>query len=196
MSTTATASTPARPQADGPHFSPVRVYAVGVLVCAGLTAGAYVLGVEPALARQAEQESLLADLDTRQARIAALNGSAERARRDLAAARQAMADLPLHLLPADRINQRLAQLTDLAGEVALTLHEVRPGSTAAAADYQTVSIHVAGVGTYPACAAFLHRLHRDFPDTAVQSFTTAGTGTDGTAEFRFDLTWHTAPLPK
>jgi hypothetical protein len=85
----------------------------------------------------------------------------------------------------------LAKITDLAGETHLSVTEVRPGSATDGRDFDAVPISIAGTGSYPACAAFLHRLRSEFPDTAVKSFR-ATQADGGNAIFSFDLLWYTS----
>jgi len=62
-------------------------------------------------------------------------------------------------------------------------------------DYQTVPILIARSGTYPNCAKFLHRLRKEFPDTAVRSFETTNNSSspdNPTATFQVELVWHAA----
>ena len=79
----------------------------------------------------------------------------------------------------------------MANEAHLSVAEIRPGVATEGRDFDAVPISLAGTGTYPACAAFMHRLHDQFPDTAIRSFR-AGQGDGTTASFSFDLVWHTA----
>ena len=112
---------------------------------------------------------------------------------------QQVASLPLRLEPATSINPRLARLADLAGESGLVLDEIQPGPAADGSHYQTVPIRLAGGGSYPAVAVFLHRLRERFPDTAVRSFECSNTapGADRpSAAFRAELAWYTAPVAK
>jgi len=72
---------------------------------------------------------------------------------------------------------------------------MRPGVIAESADYQAVPILIAGSGTYPNCAKFLHKLRHTFPDTAVRSFETTNNSASPdspAATFQFELTWHAA----
>ena len=179
-----------------------QIYATGVAVCAAVSAGAYLAGIEPALARRAEAAANTAELQTRRENAAQLAGTLAATRRKLAETNRELAGLTLRLESAATLNSRLARLSDLAIEAGLTLDEVQPGTPADGAHYQTVPIRIVGAGTYPACAAFLRRLRERFPDTSVRSFELASSnplrhgGRDPIpAVFRVELTWHTA-LPR
>ena len=187
-------STPAgaEPAPRGPRFNPWRVYATALLACAALTAGGYAAGVAAAIERGARVEAERAEFADRRREAGELATAAADARVELHAARQSLAALPLHLEPATMVNARLAKITELANEGRLSVSEVRPGAVATdGRDFDTVPIAIAGSGSYPAVAAFLHRLHEEFPDTAVRSFR-AAQAEGASAAFSFDLVWYTA----
>ena len=176
-----------------PRFNPWKLYALAALACVALSAGGYMLGVSPALARAARAAADRTELADRRKQAGELSAAAAAARADLAATRDALADLPLKLEPASAVNQRLAKLTDLAGESNLSLAEIRPGMLVEGRDFDSVPIAIAGTGSYPNCAVFLHRLHDRFPDTAVRAFRAGQGDASGTsASFSVDLVWHTA----
>jgi Tfp pilus assembly protein PilO len=172
-------------------FNPWRIYAAAVLACAALTAGGYALGVAPAMAHSARLEADRVELVSRRQQAAEASAAAAAARTDLAATRDALAALPLKLEPATLVNERLARLTDMASGARLSVAEIRPGAIKEGPDFDAVPISIAGTGTYPACAAFLHRLHAQFPDTTVRSFL-AAQAEGAPATFTFDLVWHAA----
>ena len=179
-------------------FCAMRIYLGGALVCALLSAGAYAIGVRPAARRHAEQLAKQADLRAARQKLNNLGGQLNTARNELARVNEAIANLPLRLEPSTHINQRLARLTELADSirpVRLTIDEMRPGTISEGRDYKTVPILIAGNGTYPACAAFLHGLRRSFPDMGVLSFDTINNSASPdapAATFQFDLAWHAA----
>lgn len=176
------------------NASPLKTYAAGAFVCAALSAGAYLVGVRPAMARHEATETRQADLKAARQKAANLAGTRNSTLAQLAETNKAVQNLPLRLEPVSSVNQRLLRLTDLATkECLLTIDEMRSGAAVDGADYQTVPILIAGSGTYPACAKFLHRLRTVFPDTAVRSFeTTNNSASPDTpaATFQFDLVWH------
>ena len=174
-----------------PRFNPWRVYAVCALTCVALSAAGYALGVAPAMARAARAEADRVELSNRKQHAADLTAQAAGSRADLAATREALAALPLRLEPAALVNERIAKLTDMASDARLSVSEIRPGIVTEGRDFDSVPITIAGTGTYPACADFLHRLHDRFPDTAVRAFR-AGQTEGGAASFSVDLVWHTA----
>lgn len=165
-----------------------------VAVCAAVTAGGYCLGVSPAIEHLAEHQAKLDDLADRRAKASALRADLSAARRRLEQTNRAVADLPLRLEPAAALNGRLHRLAEAATAAGVSLNEMQPQPPIDGAHYQTVPVKVSGGGTYPACAAFLHVLRTDFPDTAVRTIEASNPapGRDGNAvAFRLDLAWHT-----
>lgn len=185
----------AKPQSGG-RAALIKIYAGGGVVCAALAAGAYLFGVRPAMARHEVQASRQFELRAARQKAAGLLGQRNNAQNQLIAADEALRNQTLRLQPASTVNQRLAALTEMATrECGLTIDEMRPGAPADGADSQTVPILIAGSGTYPNCAKFLHRLRKTFPDTAVRSFETTNNSASPdvpSATFQFELTWHAA----
>lgn len=176
--------------------SVVKVYVAGAIVCLGLSAGTYFVGVRPAIARHGEQSTRQADLRDARQKAAELLGTRNSTQTQLNAVNEALKRQSLRLRPASTVNQRLASLTELATrECQLVIDEMRPGVVVESADSQAVPILIAGSGTYPNCAKFLHKLRQTFPDTAVRSFETTNNSASPdrpAATFQFELTWHAA----
>ena len=174
--------------------SVLKIYLAGGIACAVFSAGAYFVGIRPVLARYDEQANRQTELSSARKKAAGLVGARNNVASELNATNEALNNLTLHLAPASTVNQRLSNLTALATkECGLTIDEMRPGAVTEGADYQTVSILIAGSGTYPNCAKFLHRLRNVFPDTAVRSFETTNNSSSPdspAATFQFELAWH------
>ena len=178
---------------------PWRIYAVGAAVCAGVTAGAYVLGVEPAMAKQQAHQADVAELESRRKKAADLHAELGAARRTLTDTQREVEELPLRLDSASTVNRRLARLADVALESGLNLDELQPGTPVDAPHYQTVPLRLVGTGSYTACATFLHELRKQFPDTAAKSFDSSNPNPardQATGTFRFELVWYTSPAHK
>jgi hypothetical protein len=173
-----------------------QVYATGAIICAALTAAAYVMGIQSAQAEWAANQADLAELKSRQRKAAALGADLAEAHGLLEKTMREVAQLPLRLEPATAINRRLAELNLLCEDSALSMDERRPGPPVQHPHYQTVTINLVGTGTYPDCATFLHELRRRFPDTAVRSFESSNPSpgrNQSRGTFRFELVWYTAP---
>jgi Tfp pilus assembly protein PilO len=176
-----------------------KVVGLGLLACAGLSAGSYLLGVRPAIARLADRAAAEEELHARQAAADKAVADLAVARARLAAARRELDALPLRLEPAAAVNRRLNQLAEAAAAAGVTLNEVQPHPPVDGPHYQTVLIRVGGTGGYPACAAFLHAVRDRFPDTSVRLFEAQNPTPDrdrNVAGFRLDLAWHAAPAAK
>ena len=173
-----------------------QVYATAVVICAALTAAAYVLGIQSAQAEYAAHQADLAELKSRQRKASALGADLAEAHGMLEKTMREVSQLPLRLEPATAINRRLSELDLLCEDSALSIDERRPGPAVDHPHYQTVTIHLVGTGTYPACAKFLHELRQRFPDTAVRSFESSNPSpgrNQSKGNFRFELVWYTTP---
>jgi hypothetical protein len=174
-----------------------QIYGVGLAVCLGLTAAAYLFGVQPALATREADEAYAVDLQGRRQNAADLSATLASTRQKLEQTRREVAGLSLRLEPASGVNRRLAKLADLATAAGLEINEVQPGAASDSPHYQVVPIRISGTGAYPACAQFLHQLRERFPDTAARSVEVANpspTRDHAAGTFRFELTWYTSPV--
>ena len=174
----------------------LKIYLAGAAVCALVSTGTYFVGVRPALAWHAEQAGRQNELRSARQKAANLLGTRNATQAQLNAVNDALQRQSLRLEPVSTVNHRLASLTELATrECGLVIDEMRPGAIVETPDYHTVPILIAGSGTYPHCAKFLHKLRRTFPDTAVRSFETTNNSASPdspAATFQFELTWHAA----
>jgi Tfp pilus assembly protein PilO len=180
---------------SGNKCIPWRIYLGGAVVCAAVSAGAYAVAVRPAAERRAAFVARQSQVHAQKQKANKLAGTLNTARADLAHTNETIATLSLRLEPASQVNQRLAGLTALARSSELTIDEMRPGAVTEGKDYKTIPVLIAGNGTYPACATFLHRLRESFPDMAVVAFDTNNNSASPdapAATFQFDLAWHAA----
>ncbi len=121
------------------------------------------------------------------ARLAAL-------RSELDSTQKQLANLPLRLEPASRVNSRLAQLTGLASEMGIEVHQVQPDPARAGKRYDIVQIALSGSGDYGQVTRFMGRVHDTFADTAIVGFDLKSGGAAGsTARFDIGLIWYTLP---
>ena len=172
------------------------VYAAGAAVCAFVSAVLWFAVLSSALQQRAARHARAAELRDRRHKAGETAGALAALRRKSASVEKSLQKTALRLEPAALVNDRLARLTDLANECGLSVDEVQPGKTTDGPHFQTVALHLAGSGSYPACAKFLHRLHDDFPDTRVRTMETANTSPNPLVPqvaFRVDLLWYAAP---
>jgi Tfp pilus assembly protein PilO len=172
-----------------------RIYVGGVAVCAAMSAGVYFFGFRPAARKHRQFEARQHDANERRQQAANLAGQLNTARAQLAAVNEALVRQTLRLEPSNTLNHRLSRLNELAEASGLTIDEMNSADVEEGTDYQTIPIHIAGNGTYPACAKFLHELRQTFPDMAVRSFETNSNMPSPdvpAATFRYHLAWHAA----
>ena len=175
-----------------------RIDLLAVGVCLLLSAALYLTMIHPLARKQARHVTQSAELAAVQVQASDRAASLGRLQTELAETRTALDATPMRLQPASVINQRLAALTDLANEQAITLDQVQPGQKVAATRYDVVPIQLVGSGTYASVQTFLNKLHGQFGDTGVRSFrlTARERGDDVVGAFVIDLVWYTAPAPR
>lgn len=165
---------------------------LGVGVCIGLTAVAYLGLIDPAVqGHERYEEMQLQESDlTKQVRDLERQMAARRI--DLGRTRDALEDERVELKPLSRLNQRLSRLTDLALATSLEVEEIRPAAVARQPEYSSVPIKLAGKGSYRDCAKFLHGVIEDLVDVGIASFELRSEGEAGlsTGRFVFNLVWY------
>ena len=107
----------------------------------------------------------------------------------------ALSENPIQLEQTDRVNNRIARLTDMGVASGLKIDEVWSGKITYGPQRASVPIHLSGGGTYRAWTAFMHQLRERFPDTAVDSFELKGNpgAQAAPAQFQISLIWWAAP---
>lgn len=165
---------------------------LGVAVCVGLTAVAYLGLIDPAMkGRQRYEQMQLQESDlTKQMRDMERQVSARRM--DLEQTRDSVEEERVELEPVSHLNQRLSRLTDFALADSLEVEEILPAAVERQPRYSSVPIKLAGKGTYRDCAKFLHSLQDGLVDTGVSSFELRSEGEAGvsTGRFVFNLVWY------
>lgn len=145
------------------------VHVVAITGAAAFAAGAYFLFVAPALGRGEQSNARLAELAAQQAELTSLSISNKDAQTALAAATNAVQSGSVKLQTRDHLNQRLADLTQLATQSALQIDQLAPGKSSDGPRHGTVTIHFSGKGPYRACETFLAACAKKYPDIAVIS---------------------------
>ncbi len=171
-----------------------RLDAAAVGACLLMTALLYFGGLEPLMAARDRTASRQKDLEAQREHASALAVSVSRARTQLHAVQEAIRQNPLKLQPSRLVNNRIAELTELANAHELEIEHIEPSPSRNAGRYEVVPLRVAGVGAFPKCVVFLHRLRQGFPDTGVAGFRLSGNPTaPGTGRFELELQWFAAP---
>jgi Tfp pilus assembly protein PilO len=168
----------------------------GIIVCLLLTAATVWLGFAPIWQRHANFLNEQHELESQKQQNSHQELVLLASKKHLALTQAELEKVPLHLQPTGDLNQRLASVTDLAAHSHLRIEDITPGATTRGIRFDTVTIHLAGEGTYPACAAFLHHLKQSMPDIGIRTLHIYSQGTTGNdAKFAFDLQWFAAPSP-
>ena len=200
----------------------LRVDALGLLGALALTAGALAFVVGPRfLSAAPAPRDQQRELEARRHAAIDVDRQAETAQAHLIDLNTQIARA-VQLHPAEHINQRLVEITQLALAEHVSIAQMSPGNPApagpptpgagagadknkappsplAAGGVVVVPIKLAGSGSYPEVARFLHALHDAFRDTAVGSLhitSQPGASENGApipAPFTIDLSWYAAP---
>jgi Tfp pilus assembly protein PilO len=172
-----------------------QIDAMALGACLVLTAAAYIFGIQPLLDREQQQKEQEQTLAAKTAQANQSTAQLTALRNQLSKVRDAVSHSAIKLQSTAHLNQRLAEVTQMAGACGLQVNEIQPGAIVSGDRYETVPLHLAGFGAYEACAVFMHKLHQAFPDTGLSSFELTGTPNQPTnpAVFRFTLTWYAAP---
>jgi Tfp pilus assembly protein PilO len=173
-----------------------RIDAVGAAACAVLTLGLVMGGLRPMARRHEERVARQRQSADERANLARLDAALSASRRQLEDVQRALANCDLRLESTYGMNGRLAEISAFAAEVGLKVNEIQPGQATNGDYYCAVPIHMAGNGTYRQCAAFLHRLREQFPDTGVLWFELTGGDAKslGLGAFRVELQWHASAV--
>lgn len=168
----------------------------GVGVCVLITLGAYLLGIAPVMSLSQEAQDQTDKLHAREVEITQLVQTRRDRAKEADNLRELLTRQSLRLVTLDRLNERLGELTHLAGQTHLQINEIRPGEAVQSSPYyRSLPIHISGTGTHQAAMVFLHKLNEAFPDIKVKSFTfVAQSGQNATGvQASFGLTLFIAP---
>ena len=171
------------------------VDSAGAAICVGMTLIFALGGIAPLLRQRAAFAHHQASLAVQRQIASELAESLDSHEARLSAVRDMLTLSPFQLESSASINERIALVAGLARDCGLKIDEIQIGSSTRGLWYETVAIHLAGVGNYRTCATLLHRLRQSFPDTTVSSLRLSGDPGDprAVAHFCVDLLWHAAP---
>jgi Tfp pilus assembly protein PilO len=171
-----------------------RLDAAGIVGIALITAAIYFFALKPSLDANADFVLQRAKLSDRKQESTRLAGVLKDQRTQLEKVREVAAASSIQLHPTSHLNERLADITQLATDCGLQVDEIQPASVIRGARYEQVPIQVAGHGQYKTCADFLHKLHAKFPDTGVTTLELDGRSPEAkNRTFRFQLVWFASP---
>jgi len=170
--------------------------AIGAGVGLALTLGLYLASIVPLMASHEEFAADERAFATEQAHARHLETSLRTLRTQLREARRRADEGTVHLRPPATAPLHVAHISRLAADAGLQIDDIRTDAPTPGPYATAVPVHLAGSGSYRACARFLRRLRRALPETCVLSFALKGKPNDtaGAATLTMDLTWH-ATLP-
>jgi len=158
---------------------------------------AFYFGARPLVNRHAEFAEQQRELARRRRKASELSSAVISQERQLKSVRQALAG-GIKLETADRVNKRIAELTEVLTQCGLKVDDIHLGDITRTERYDMIPIRLMGAGGYKSCAVFLNRLARQVPDVAVTSFRIAdnpGEKTRG-GQFSCELRWHAISGPR
>ena len=170
----------------------------GVAVIAGLSAAAYFGLVAPAVAHHQLAQAQSADLIAQQNKTRDMERSLRTLNDQLGSVRSTIEKSRFMLEPPTALNDRLAKITDIAGEHHLQVDAIESGATLNYPRFSTVAIRMSGKGPYRNCAAMLQRVREQMIDVGVTAIqmTSTGIAIDTNANFSIELVWYTQPQQK
>ena len=172
------------------------MHAAGVGVCLLLAAALYLIEIRPSIERREVRQAHHAELTAQEGVLSQLQPTADVARSDLESVQARIAETPVKLRPASKLNEQLAALAALAKASGVEVEQFERGAADRAdAGFEQIPLRMAGTGTYRSFASFLRQVHQTCADVGVASFdlSSDARGTDGAARFEVDLIWHAAP---
>lgn len=180
-----------------------RIDALGITACVLVTAVCYFALIRPVSSNRQAYAQLQPRVTQRAQAVKDAKAKLAALRVELDGTKKQLADLPLRLESASRINSRLAGLAELASEMGIEVHQIKPDPARAGKRYDVVSIALSGSGDYGQVTRFMRRVHDDFADTAIVKFDLESGGSGGSegsggsnaraARFDIGLAWYTLP---
>ena len=175
-------------------FGEWRMDSIGLAILLALTGLAYCIEISPAMRDREALRAGSALLTQKRETISHLQQTLHNVNAQIAALQVAQAS-ELKLQPPSQINDRLSDLSTIAGDCGLVVEAIEPGETLPSVRYSTVPIRINGRGTYPQFVQFIHALRAKLPDTSVTDVNLSGGGTDISANFTINVLWHAALTP-
>ncbi len=171
------------------------LHVAGAVVCVSVSMMAYFVALKPLSQRRGLIDTQQQELVDRHQDLSRFNAANSGWEEQLVAMKQALAESEIHLESSDRVNRRIAVLTELAKDCGLTVDDIRLGKYLAGDDYEVVPIQLAGGGAFTNFARFLNQLSNKYPDTGLASFEVSGNPQleSSTEKFRFEVYWYTQP---
>lgn len=174
----------------------LQVHIAGLAMLLLISAGAYVLVLGPLMDEDHRRMGLEAQVTGDTARGRQLAEEIKRTTAQTEAARTLVRDAHLVLKGHSALNDRLAQINEIAADCGLQTDTIEPGVETAGPRYTTVAIRLTTRGTAKGAMRFLKMLRQKTPDSPVVGIELTATPSTGAAEpvgvCIFELLWFTS----
>jgi hypothetical protein len=194
----------------------LHIDAAGVIIFIAASLGMYFAVLLPHIQQRPILDGLVRQLSVQNETSSKLKASVLMLRNQLSYVKEELLQSQNKLEEASQINQRIADITTFLTDDGLQVDQIKIGSPhqlsqskissqdkimakndssvgagLAGVKCDLVPIDISGGGGYRQCVAFLHRLHRTFPDITLARFELRGNpaSTDKTPAFSFELFW-------
>lgn len=177
------------------QLDPSKIHGLGLGAIVVLSLLGSLLGLRPLTRQHDHTVAQRQELASTSQRAEAHGREEEAISQELKRIRSSLAASSLTLRTAADRNVRLARLTELAETHRLEVDGLTSSAIKHDEHYDMVPIELRGKGSFPDCAAFIHRLNSQFRDMSVNALEINGTPGLETAQvgFRFEMTWYAAP---
>lgn len=167
------------------------VHVAGGTLVLALTGAGLLLGVRPVQQRSEELRAVAASINETDERARSSEQSAAR----LIALKDQLDDelrRAVRLLPANRVNERLSEITTRAESHGLTVEQIVPGAPTVVGRFVAVSVRIGGACGYPDVTSFLGALHEEYRDLAVTGLQITGQPgqPDQKTTYTVDFVWY------
>lgn len=177
---------------------------LGLAGVAAVLAVTGLVGIGPPVVEAMSRGDLRRTLEQCVQETQGMSQTAERLRREKAVIDRRLELSRVTLLPVAQLNRRVMDLVNMGAACGLSIAQVTPGTPRTVRQSLIVTLTVSGAGTYSQISDFLGRLHADFPDMVVCTFSAQADRREGSqaGTVSFELDWYaaseesTAPIPK
>ncbi len=169
--------------------------AAGALFCLAISLLGFFFAVRPLLKQQTAYAKQKDQLAFHRREVSQLSASDLAHRKEFASIRRSLTESKVKLQSINRVNRRIAELTELVKDCGLRTDNIQLGKVTRGPKYDVVPITMAGHGGYKNFATFLHKCSQAVPDMGVASFEMSGDpqAPQSDQSFRFEVLWYAAP---
>jgi Tfp pilus assembly protein PilO len=177
------------------RWKPWHVDAGAVALLLALAAGVYWIEMSASLERHDAVIAKMRDLDTRQVKNLDIEKSIIAVQQRAEVAMKLIADAGFTLDSTQRVNERLARITELATSAGLQVEGIEPSKAVASGHLAAIAIRVTARGGYAAVSKFIHEVRDRLPDCVITSLELSATPSvqDPVANANIQIIWHTRP---